>query len=318
MGPGALRGATFALAAYACYSTHDVVVKWLGERYSPVQILFFAMLFGFPMLTLLLIRDRTDGNLRPRHPWWMTLRTCAAVIGTVSAFYAFAVLPLAQTYAIIFAAPLLITVFAIPVLGERVGWRRLLAVAVGLLGVLIVLRPGAAPLSSGHLAALACAICSAVAGIVVRRIGPDERSTVLLLYPMMGNLVVMGMALPWFYQPMPGLDLGALALIAVLNLAGTLCIVLAYKAAAAGVVAPMQYSQMLWAIVYGAVFFGEGLDLPTGIGVAVIAASGLYVVFREDQPNVSLTRPVLGARGRLVGLVPARVVAIVRALRAGF
>lgn len=316
-GGESLRGALFALAAYAVYSTHDVVVKWLGERYSPVQILFFAMLFGFPLLTVLMIRDRTDGNLRPRHPWWIALRMVCAVVGTVSAFYAFGVLPLAQTYAIIFAAPLLITVLAIPVLGERVGWRRLAAVAVGLGGVLIVLRPGAAPLTLGHLAALACAICSALAGIIVRKIGPEERSSVLLLYPMMGNLIVMGLALPWFYQPMPALDLGAFALIAGLNLAGTLCIVLAYKAAAAGVVAPMQYSQMLWAIVYGALFFGEGLDLPTAIGAAVIVGSGLYVVFREDQPNVSPTRPVLGARGRFVGVLPARIAAIVRTMRGG-
>lgn len=312
-----MRGAAFALAAYGAYSTHDVVVKWLGERYAPAQILFFAMLFGFPLLTVLLIRDRTDGNLRPHHPWWMLLRVFAAVVGTVSAFYAFAVLPLAQTYSIIFAAPLLITVLAIPALGERVGWRRLVAVGIGLLGVLIVLRPGAEPLSRGHLAALACAVCSAMAGIIVRKIGPDERSAVLLLYPMMGNLIVMGMALPWVYQPMPLLDLGALALIAGLNLLGTLCIILAYKAAPAGVVAPMQYSQMLWAIVYGAAFFGEGLDGPTAIGAAVIVGSGLYVVFREDRPNVSSARPVLGARGWMVGVLPARIAAMVRTMRGG-
>lgn len=317
MGRESLKGAAFALAAYAAYSTHDVVVKWLGERYAPAQILFFAMLFGFPLLTVMLIRDRTDGNLRPRHPWWMALRTAAAVIGTVSAFYAFAVLPLAQTYSIIFAAPLLITVLAIPFLGEQVGWRRMVAVAIGLCGVMIVLRPGAAQLTAGHLAALACAICSATAGIIVRKIGPDERSAVLLLYPMMGNLVIMGMALPWVYLPMPTLDLGAMALIAALNLAGTLCVILAYKSAPAGIVAPMQYSQMLWAIVYGAIFFGEALDAPTAIGATVIVASGLYIVFREDQPHVSRTRPVLGARGRFVGMLPARLGAIVRSMRGG-
>ena len=110
------RGAMFALAAFGIYSTHDVVVKVLGEVYAPFQILFFSTLFGFPIVTLMLIRDEMQGNLRPRHPWWTLIRTAAAMVSTTSAFYAFSVLPLAQTYALIFAAPLLITVLAVPTL----------------------------------------------------------------------------------------------------------------------------------------------------------------------------------------------------------
>ena len=118
------RGALFALTAFAVYSTHDVVVKFLGSSYSPIQIVFFANLFGFPIVTLMLMRDRVDGNLRPRHPWWTLIRTVAAVTSTLCVFYAFSVLPLAQTYALIFAAPLLITILAVPILGETVGWHR--------------------------------------------------------------------------------------------------------------------------------------------------------------------------------------------------
>ena len=127
--------ALFALTAFAVYSSHDVVVKFLGGSYSPVQIVFFANLFGFPIVTLMLMRDRVDGNLRPRHPWWTLIRTVAAVASTTCVFYAFSVLPMAQTYALIFAAPLIITILAIPILGETVGLRRTVAVAVGLRGI---------------------------------------------------------------------------------------------------------------------------------------------------------------------------------------
>ena len=176
-----LRAALLALAAFALYATHDVVIKYLGALYSPFQILFYSVLLGFPMVTIMLMGDRTDGNLRPKHPWWTALRTVMVVVTGTSAFFAFTLLPLAQTYAILFAMPLLITLLAIPLLGERVGPRRGVAVAVGLAGVLIVLRPGSGDLGLGHLAALIAALSGAVAAVIIRKIGDAERSAVLLL-----------------------------------------------------------------------------------------------------------------------------------------
>ncbi|RYI17426.1 MAG: EamA/RhaT family transporter, partial [Acetobacteraceae bacterium] len=137
-----LRGALLSLAAFAAYATHDVVVKYLGGHYSSFQTMFFAGLMGFPLVTILLLSDRRDGTLIPRHPWWTAIRTVSAVVTGAMGFYAFSVLPMATCYAIFFAMPLFITLMAIPMLGERVGLRRGIAVMVGLLGVIIVLRPG--------------------------------------------------------------------------------------------------------------------------------------------------------------------------------
>ncbi len=303
--PAGLRGAAFALTAFAIYSTHDVIIKALGEVYSPFQIIFFSTLFGFPVVAVMLMRDRTDGNLRPRHPWLVALRTAATVVTATTVFYAFAVLPLAETYAIIFATPLLITILAIPVLGERVGWRRWLAVIAGLIGVIVVLQPGVTPLTLGHGAALVGATASAFAAVIVRKIGAEERSAVLLLYPMMANFVVMGVALPFVYQPIDGIHMAGLAGIAVLGFVAALFHIAAYRTARAGVVAPMQYSQMLWAVLYGALFFGETPSSSTAIGAAIIIASGVYVVFREERSDASLNTPVLETRTRhVVGTVP--------------
>ncbi|NKB28941.1 MAG: EamA family transporter [Rhodobacteraceae bacterium] len=306
------KAALMALAGFAFFASHDVLVKLLGGTYSPFQIVFFSGLLSFPLVTIMLMRDATPGTLRPVHPWWTALRTGAPVITGVCAFYAFSVLPLAQAYAILFAAPLLITILAIPILGETVRLRRWLAVLAGLTGVLIVLRPGQTDLTLGHLAALTAAVTSALASVIMRRIGNDERSAVLLIYPMVATFFVMAGALPVVYQPMPVAHLGILGLIAALAHIAMRFMIRAYQLGEAAIVAPMQYSQIIWATGFGILFFNEVPDLPTAIGAGVIIASGLYIVFRESRPGRSQTTPVLRTRGRLeTGTMP-RVSSILR------
>ncbi|MEM9974987.1 MAG: DMT family transporter [Pseudomonadota bacterium] len=293
-----LKGVAFAIAAFGLFATHDVVVKTLGASYATFQIIFFSVLFAFPLVVLMLMRDATKGTLIPAHPWWTAGRTLAAILTGSSAFYAFSVLPLAQVYAIIFAAPLIITVLSIPILGEKVGGHRWGAVAVGLIGVLVVLRPGVGEFGLGHLAALVAAISGALASVIVRKIGRDERSVVLLVYPMMANFVLMACLLPFVYRPMPIEHLGLVGLMAALAFIAGLMLIAAYKAADAAMVAPMQYSQILWAAVYGYFFFDELPDAVTGLGALIIIASGLYIVLREAVGGRSETTPVLRSRSR--------------------
>lgn len=311
-GSSILRGALLALLAFGVYATHDVIIKALGGSYSPVQIVFFSVLFGFPLVTIILARDTSEANLVPKYPVWAFLRTLAVVITGLTAFYAFTVLPLAQTYAILFAAPLLITIFAIPMLGEKVGIRRGLAVLVGLIGVMVVLRPGSEPLTLGHAAALLSAFTGAFAAVVMRKVGREERTVVLILYPMLGNFAIMGAALPFVYEPMPLIDMAGLAVIAVLALVGMHFLILAYRAAPAVIVAPMQYSQILWATAYGVILFDENIDLNTAIGAGIIIASGVYIVLREARLGVSRTTPVLRTRTRLGTPVAPRVSTMMR------
>lgn len=291
------KGILLALAAFAVFACHDAVVKTLGQGYSPVQIVFFSVLLSFPLAVVMLLRDVTQDSLIPHHPGWVALRTAAAVATGVSAFYAFSVLPLAQTYAILFAAPLLITVFSIPILGETVRLRRWVAVIAGLVGVLIVLRPGATPFGLGHAAALVAAVGSALASVVVRRIGDEERTAVLLLYPMIGNFVLMGAALPFVYRPMPLIDFGLLAVVAALAWTASRLVIAAYRSASAVLVAPMQYSQILWAVIFGAILFNERPDWATALGASVVIGSGLFILFREAE--ASRTRPNLETRSRV-------------------
>jgi len=287
------RGLGFAFLAFALFATHDAIIKALGQDYSIFQIIFFAMLFAFVPLSVMVLADQSTGNFRPRHPWLVLARAVLSLTAMSCAFYAFVELPLAEVYALLFATPLLITALSVPLLGETVRARRWAAVVVGLIGVLIVLRPGMTVFSPGHLAALCSACAAATATIIVRKIGGEERSAVLILYPMLASMIVMGAALPWTYVPIELPSLGLMATVGLLSVIAQLCSITAYRFAPAAVVAPMQYSQILWATLYGVVFFAEKPDTMVAIGASIIIGSGIFIVWRESRPDVSERNPVL-------------------------
>lgn len=288
-----LKGIFLSLAGFAIYSTHDVFIKFLGGFYSPFQILFFSVLFSFPLVNFFIIGNPRTGSLWPHHPFQMTLRVVATSVSGFCAFYAFSVLPLPQTYALLFLTPIFITLLSIPVLGERVGIHRGGSVLVGFIGVLIVLQPTTSTLTLGHLLGIIAAVGAAVNSLITRKIGQKEKTAVMLLYPLFGNFILMGLCLPFVYVPMPTLHLGAIALVSCLGFLAMFCIVGAYKASNASVIAPMQYSQLLWAGFYGVLLFNDDITISFIVGATLIIASGLYIVKREWKQTKSL-QPVLG------------------------
>lgn len=295
---GNIKGALLQLAAMGLYATHDVIIKTLGATYPAMQILFFASLLSFPLVSIVLMRDPQPGTLRPANPGWVILRTACAVVAGMAGFFAFSTLPLAQVYAILFTTPLLITILSIPLLGEKVGRHRWAAVVVGLSGVLIVLRPGGQDLQAGHLAAMAGAVASALVAVIIRRLGRSERPMVLMMWPMLGNFFATGAALSFGYQPMELVHLAMTGVIAALGLMGGFLVIMAYRSGEAAIVAPMQYSQILWATAYGWFLFDEGVDPATLLGASVIIGSGIYIVWREGRGGVSANRPATSARLR--------------------
>lgn len=302
-----LSGPLYALIAFGIYSTHDVVIKTLGATYAPFQIIFFSTVFSFPLVIFMLLRDPTEGHLRPVHPWWTALRTGAAVITSLSAFYAFSALPLAQVYVMLFAAPLLVTLLAIPMLGEKVGMHRMFAVLLGLIGVIVVLRPGSADLSLGHLAGISAAFFLALGSVIMRKIGQDERAAVLMLFPMLANFIITGLILAFVYKPMPVTHLGLTGVISLFGFVAGLLMIAAYRNGDAAIVAPMQYSQIIWATGYGYLLFGESVDSFTVIGAGLIIISGIYIVIRESRLGTKSNTPVLRTRSRAASAASFRI-----------
>ena len=288
-----LQGLLLSLAGFAIYSTHDVFIKFLGAFYSPFQILFFSVLFSFPLVNLFMVGNVRTGSLWPHHPVQMSLRVLATSVSGFCAFYAFSVLPLPQTYALLFLTPIFITLLSIPVLGERVGIHRGVSVFVGFIGVLIVLQPATSTLTLGHLSGIMAAIGASVNSLITRKIGQKEKTAVMLLYPLFGNFILMGLFLPFVYVPMPATHIGVIALVSLLGFLAMFCIIGAYKASNASVIAPMQYSQILWAGFYGVLLFHDDITMSFITGASLIIASGLYIVKREWKQTKSL-QPVLG------------------------
>jgi len=299
-----LRGVGLSLIGFAAFSLHDALIKSV-EGIPVFQVVFFVALFSFVPFTLFLAFDSTERSLRPRLPVLVGLRCAFTVAGLLCVFYAFGNLPMAEVYSLLFAAPILITLLAIPILGERVRLFRWFAIVLGMLGVLVVLRPGTTTLSLSHLAALGAASCTALTSVVTRKIGSREHSVTLILYPMLANVVVTGIATIFVYVPVSGDVLLRLCGIGILSVIGQSLMIQAYRASEAQFVAPMQYSQMLWALLYGAIFFNETVDRTVILGSAVIVFSGLLFIWREMVASV--TQPVLRTRNvRLAGGPAAR------------
>ena len=303
--PSNVTGASLALLSFGIYATGDAIVKYMGASYSPFQNIFFSGLFGFPLVAIMLMTDRSEGNLIPRKLGMTLLRSVLVVFNVLCGFYAFAKLPMSEAYPIFFASPILITLFAIPMLGEKVGLHRGLAILVGLVGVIVVLRPGQSHLGLGHLAAVGASVIFAVNSVLMRITGQSERSVVIMLYPMIANTLVSGIALPFVYKPLPIEHLGLLAAMSTMGFIAGVISIAAYRRAQAAIVAPMQYSQIIWATIYGALIFHESSDIWTLVGTGIIIASGVYIVLREGKPTVSATRPVTETRGEFdLGLQP--------------
>jgi len=290
--PSTLTGAGLGLLAFGAYSAYDVLAKVMGGAYHPLQIIAAAGLMTMPLLVAVhAVLDGGTGSLRPVRPGLMALRSLGTILNFVCGVTAFTLLPLAEAYVIFFAMPLFISLLAVPVLGERLDPLRGFAVLLGLAGVVIALDPRATPLSLGHALALAGALVGAMNYVIIRKTGAVERTSVMLIWPQVALFLVVAAAMPFVYRSMPVRDLGIAAVMALVLMAGMLTILAAYRRAPAIVVAPMQYSQIAWAAIFGALLFGEEMRPGTFLGMVLIAVAGVLVVARQDRPRLAAVLP---------------------------
>ena len=276
------RGIGFAVLAFALFSASDALVKWLAAAGYP--LLQLAATFAlFAMLPTAWLVGRTGGlrAQRARRPVWVGARAVRRAGGPLCAYYAFSRLPLAEAYAIFFGMPMLVTALSVPLLGEKVGWRRWAAVMVGFIGVLIVLRPGFAALGSGHWAAIGAMVLFALSLLLLRRIGSEESSGAMVSWVLVALFVATApLVLADFVLPGPR-DLGLMLAGGLLLGAAHVTLVEAFRAAPASTVSPFHYSQMIWAVLLGVLVFDELPDLWVAIGALVIVGSGLFILWRE-------------------------------------
>jgi drug/metabolite transporter (DMT)-like permease len=282
----ALSGPACALIAFGLMAIGDAAAKALAVRNPPLQIAFLYTVSAVAIVAVWASRQDWR-TLRPRHPGLIGVRAACSVTAGLAGLYAFVKLSLAEAYTILFTAPVIVTALSRPVLGEAVGLRRWLAALAGIAGIALVLRPGFRDLGVGHAAALLAATAVAVSGLVLRQIGSREARATLTLVPMGAGLLVTTATLPFVYVPMRLADLAICLVVGALIAAAQVMLVNAYRASPAAVVAPFHYSQMVWALIFGALLFGDRPDPWLAGGAAAVIGSGLILLWLDQRATTA-------------------------------
>ncbi|MCG8595722.1 MAG: DMT family transporter [Kiloniellales bacterium] len=278
-----LQGIGLITLAIALLSAMDTLVKWLSSDYSTIQIMFFRSVFAFLPLAPLVLRAGWAGSLHTRRLGSHVLRSFFGLSAVGCFFWSLALLPLADATAITFAAPLFVTALSLPLLGEVVRARRWTAVGVGFLGVLVMVQPGIGVFQPAALLPLAAALFLALMVIHVRKLTRTESDTTIVLYYTIVSTLVTGAVVPFYWVTPDLTDFLLLAMVGVLGGTGHLALTAAYRRAEASILAPFDYTAMVWAVLFGFLLWG---DLPARniwLGCVIVIASGIYIIYREAE-----------------------------------
>jgi len=296
----ALTGILFAAGGTMIFSVNDVAIKFLSGGYALHQVIliraFVAMAF---ILGFIAISGTGFRQLFTRRPKTHFLRVVIVMVSNVTFFLGLAALPLADAVAVAFVSPIAVTLLSVAFLHETVGPRRWMAVLLGMVGVIIMLRPGAGVIQPAAVLVLISAVLYAAGNLLARQMGGTESTMTLSFYVACGFIVVssaMGLWVgdghlasddpiwgflfrPWIWPPVADWPIFLATGLSVSI--GGMMVTQAYRTTEAGLVAPFEYVGMPAAIIWGAVIFGTFPDATSWAGIALICGSGLYVIWRE-------------------------------------
>lgn len=281
--PSELRGILTALAAMLLFGMMDALSKYLSARYPTPQIIWLRYLFTIPLVLAILAPRGLRGFVRSARPGLQVARGLFLVVEIGLVVWAFGRLPLADVHAVLALTPLVVTALSAPMLGEEVGPRRWAAVALGFLGVLIVLRPGIGVLQPAALAALVSVLLYALYQVLTRMVGPVDAAETSLLWQLVLGAAATSLVAPFVWQPPEPGHWPLFVVVAVVGGLGHYCMIRAFQLAPAVVVQPFSYTLLLFAVVIGYLVFGDIPDRWTLLGAAVIVAAGIYTAVREHR-----------------------------------
>lgn len=278
-----LTGIGLMCAGVACLSVNDAFAKTLAVGYEPVQVLFLRNLIALPFAAIIAVAMGGRRALRSHRPRAHLVRGVLWLSAATLFFTGLRHLGLAEATTLVFAAPVFITALSALLLGEQVGWRRWSAVLVGFAGVLVVVRPGSAAFQPASLYPVATAVFYAALMISARWVDPRESVWTLMLYLVGAGALLGGLISPFVWTAIRPEDWWLFFGIALFGTAGMTMMTQAFRFAPAAVVAPFDYTALLWATALGWLIWGDVPDLVTYVGAGIIALSGLFIVFRERQ-----------------------------------
>jgi drug/metabolite transporter (DMT)-like permease len=269
----------------------DTLAKYLLQSYPATQVLwgrfFFHLLLAMAVMGPAFLR-----GLRSGRPRLQLARSVLLLITTALFFGGLSTVPLATATSIMFLTPLVVTVLSIPLLGEKVGVRRLAGVLVGLAGALVIVRPGIDSVSLGMLLLLGASLSNALYQLVTRQVRHYDGTNTTFFYTALAGTVVFSTLAPMDWRPPDAFDWGLFVGLGLLGGVSQLCLIRAFRLAPAAVVSPFSYTGLIWATIFGFIVFLDLPDLWTMVGAALIVGSGLYVFHRERKLAVPVSPPV--------------------------
>ncbi|MBX8801890.1 EamA family transporter [Ochrobactrum sp. MR28] len=302
-----VRGMITMICAMLIVPLMDATGKWLAmEENIPPGTISFMRFFvqGILSFAAIIIFSRGFG-LKTQHLWGNLFRGCLLALGSLCFFTAVKYMPLADALAVFFVEPLILTVLSMIFLNEKVGWRRLSAVLVGLLGTVIVIQPSWSVFGWLSVLPAISAFLFAVYLVLNRKFGLNERPVVMQFYAGIGGSI-MGIAVMIFGHAaaIPDLQFALphtlfpwfmLLMIGVFAASGHLLVVRAFQLAPASILAPFQYVEIVMAVTVGLLFFGDFPSLSKWFGIAIIIGSGIYVFIRERKRSAEAEKAALSA-----------------------
>lgn len=268
--------------AFACFSALDATAKWLSPRIGVLETTWVRYFVSFIFVSAFINPWSHPGLMVTKHPWQQAIRSLMLLGSTILNFLALRYLQLAETMTIMFLQPLLVALISGPLLGEWVGPRRLAAIGVGFIGVLLITRPGAGGI---HWAAIYSFIgvgAYAAYSMITRNLAGRDSSETTMFYSAMAGLVLLTPAMPFTWHTLP--DGWTLLMMVILGFWGALghwLLILAHRHASAAILAPFLYTQIVWMITLGYLVFGDVPDRWTLGGASIVILSGIYLLHRE-------------------------------------
>jgi len=284
-----IKAILLILSTMAVFTVLDATAKYLNQSLPLVVTVFFRYTIALVIAFVLVLRRGGRDLLLTRHPVLQSLRGLFLLASTFLNFFAMSHLQLAQTAAISFTVPLWVCALSVPLLGEKVGLRRWLAVLVGFCGVLVIMRPGSMDFHWAMLVSLLASLCAACYNLVTRKVGGHDAAETSLFYVCFVGSIVSDPTAIMAWQAPQGLQwlLLLLLLIGTAGAGGHLMLIEAHRKATAATLAPFVYSQIIWMTLAGVILFGQWPDGWTVVGAGIVVASGIYVFDRERRRGVS-------------------------------
>lgn len=284
-------GIGVAFLGYFAFALNDALAKVLVVSYEVAQVVAIRSVSGFLLLAPLLIRSKAKLFTQVERPGLQLIRAVLATVDTGLFYAACVYLPLADVFTFYMAGPIYTTLASYLFLREKVGWKQWIAIIIGFIGVVIALRPSSEVISFAAIFAISGSISYSLAMVINKKLAKTS-DAVLVSYQSFVGIIGAGALSAFDWRPVTLGGLGAMLLLGMIGTAAHLMLTRAVKLAPVSVLAPIQYTLLLWGIIFGVVFFGDYPSATTILGSGIIVAAGLLIFHRKSR-TVGATDPQL-------------------------